>query len=119
MVRTTDIDIDSLLDDSASGLPVGHDVRSLGPSDSSDTGADMVGLPGLDNTSDRNGTGERASVERDAEPDWAEDIVPDAIVGAEGAGLGGGLDQAEEAQLGVTDEQISAALRRQTRDPAD
>ena len=42
----------------------GHDIRSLGPSDSSDTGADMVGISGLDNTSDRYGTGERLDARR-------------------------------------------------------
>ena len=41
----------------------GHDIRSLGPSDSSDTGADMMGIEGLDSTSDRQGTGERQSIE--------------------------------------------------------
>jgi hypothetical protein len=92
-------------------LPKGHDIKSLGPSDSSDTGADMVGIGGLDSTTDRNGTGERASVENDAELDFEADIAADGIVDAEEAGLGGGLDQAEEAQLGVTDEEIDAAVR--------
>ena len=40
----------------------GHDVRALGPSDSSDTGADMAGIGPLDDTSDRNRTGERMTV---------------------------------------------------------
>jgi hypothetical protein len=105
------IDIDSLLDDSGNELPKGHDIRSLGPSDSSDTGADMVGIGGLDNTSDRNGTGERASVENDGELDFESDIAADGIVDSGQVGLGGGLDQAEEAQLGVTDEEIDAAVR--------
>jgi hypothetical protein len=34
------------------------------------------------------------------------DIGFDRIVSGPEAGLGGGLDQAEEAQLGVTDEEI-------------
>jgi hypothetical protein len=86
----------------------GHDVRSLGPSDSSDTGADMVGLGGLDSTSDRQGTGERLDVE-EIHSDIADgDLTPDRIVRAEEAGLGGGLDQAEEAQLGITDEELEA-----------
>ena len=105
------VDIDSLLDESGNELPKGHDIRSLGPSDSSDTGADMVGIGGLDSTTDRNGTGERARVENDAELDLEADIAADGIVAAEDAGLGGGLDQAEEAQLGVTDEEIDAAVR--------
>jgi hypothetical protein len=87
----------------------GHDVRSLGPSDSSDTGADMVGIEGLEGTSDRNGTGERQSVELDL-PGEAGDIRPNRIVRADEAGLGGGLDQAEEAQLGITDEELDAEL---------
>jgi hypothetical protein len=33
-------------------------------------------------------------------------------VEAADAGLGGGLDQAEEAQLGVTDDEIAAAVRK-------
>ena len=83
----------------------GHDIRSLGPSDSSDTGADMVGIDGLDSTSDRQGTGERPTVDREL-PGEDGDIRPNRVVRADEAGLGGGLDQAEEAQLGVTDEEI-------------
>lgn len=111
MAGPQDIDIDLLLDQSGNSIPKGHDVRSLGPSDSSDTGADMMGIGGLDSTSDRQGTGERASVENDG-GGAAEDIAPDHIVDAAHAGLGGGLDQAEEAQLGTTDEEIAAAARR-------
>jgi hypothetical protein len=111
MPKPNPVDIDSLLDESGIALPKGHDIKSLGPSDSSDTGADMVGIGGLDNTSDRHGTGERASVEGETELDFDADISADGIVSAEEAGLGGGLDQAEEAQLGVTDEEIDAAVR--------
>lgn len=111
MPKPNPVDIDSLLDESGNELPKGHDIRSLGPSDSSDTGADMAGIGGLDSTTDRNGTGERASVENDAELDLETDIAADGIVAAENAGLGGGLDQAEEAQLGITDEEIDAAVR--------
>jgi hypothetical protein len=107
-----DIDLDMLLDQLGSSIPKGHDIGSLGPSDSSDSGADMSGLGGLNSTSDRQGTGERASVEGDADVD-AADIAPDDIVDAGDAGLGGGLDQAEEAQLGITDEEMEAALRDQ------
>ena len=83
----------------------GHDIRSLGPSDSSDTGADMMGIEGLDSTSDRQGTGERSTVDREL-PGESGDIRPNRVVSAEEAGLGGGLDQAEEAELGITDEEI-------------
>ena len=91
-------------------LPPGSDLRSIGPSDSSDSGSDVVGLGNLDSTTDRYGTGERSSVELDdageLRPD--ADIEPDRVVEARNAGLGGGLDQAEEAQLGITDEEIDA-----------
>jgi hypothetical protein len=109
MARPQNVDLDSLLDSAGNGLPKGHDIRSLGPSDSSDTGADMMGLGGLDSTGDRNGTGERASVEGEADLD-SDDISPDAIVSARDAGLGGGLDQAEEARLGITDEELKSVL---------
>ena len=109
-----DIDLDSLLDQSGNLIPKGHDIRSLGPSDSSDTGADMMGLDGLDGTGDRQGTGDRADIEQDGDMDTAADIGADSIVDAAHAGLGGGLDQAEEAQLGITDEQIEAALRKRS-----
>jgi hypothetical protein len=115
MTRPTPVDLDALLDESGNEVSKGHGIRSLGPSDSSDTGADMMGIGGLDNTSDRNGTGERASVETDPDVDAGIDLATDAVVGAEEAGLGGGLDQAEEAQLGITDEEIERALRNRTR----
>jgi hypothetical protein len=84
--------------------------RSIGPSDSSDSGSDLDGLPDLDDTSDREATGSRASadLEDEAELRPDADIEPDRVVGARQAGLGGGLDQAEEAQFGVTDEQLAA-----------
>ncbi len=111
MPKPKTVDLDSLLDESGNAFPKGHDIGSVGPSDSSDTGADMVGVGGLDSTTDRNGTGERASLENDADADAQSDIAADGIVEAEDAGLGGGLDQAEEAQLGVTDEEIEKAVR--------
>jgi hypothetical protein len=126
-------------------IPPGHDVRSLGPSDSSDSGSDMAG-PGLidadmmnldrgtnedmdagkddiadsgasvgdlhmDETSDRGGTGTRMSADLEPRGGDAFDIDTDRIVDAEGAGLGGGLDEAEEAQLGITNEDLDEALR--------
>lgn len=111
MAGTNDIDLDALLDGSGDGLPKGHSVRDLGPSDSSDTGADMMGLGGLDHTGDRNGTGERASVEGEEDLE-GDDVAPDSVVDADRAGLGRGLDQAEEARLGVTDEELESAVRQ-------
>lgn len=112
MARTKPVDVDALLDDSGNEVSRGHGIRSLGPSDSSDTGADMVGIPGLDSTSDRHGTGERASVEEESDVEDAADISADEIVDTSQAGLGGGLDQAEEAQLGITDEDLARRARR-------
>jgi len=111
-MASTDSDLDALLDGAGNEVAKGHGVRSLGPSDSSDTGADMMGIGGLDNTSDRNATGERASVELDADLDDARDIAADSVVDSSEAGLGLGLDQAEEAQLGVTDEEIARELTK-------
>ena len=52
MERRKSTDLDDLLEEAAE-VPKGHDIRSLGPSDSSDTGADMVGVQGeLDSTTD-------------------------------------------------------------------
>ena len=115
MVGPNSIDVDALLDDSGNEVSRGHGIRSLGPSDSSDTGADMVGIGGLDSTSDRNGTGERVSVDDEADLDFGADIAADSIVDAREAGLGGGLDQAEEAQLGITDEDLERLVRDQAR----
>jgi hypothetical protein len=111
MPKPKTVDLDALLDESGNEILKGRDIASVGPSDSSDTGSDMVGVGGLDSTTDRNGTGERASLENDADADVESDIAADGIVESEEAGLGGGLDQAEEAQLGVTDEEIESAVR--------
>jgi hypothetical protein len=125
----------------------GRELQSIGPSDSSDSGSDLLG-PGItgkddvlgldrgttedpaggymargdsdeggsdldaDSTSDRSGTGERLSIEDDADLRVGADIGTDRVVGAEEAGLGGGLDQAEEAQLGVTDEELARRAPR-------
>lgn len=94
-------------------LPGDHQ-RSIGPSDSSDSGSDVAGLGHLDSATDRFGTGERTSVELDDEAELRPDadIEPDRVVEARQAGLGGGLDQAEEAQLGVTDEELEELEER-------
>ena len=120
--------------------PAGHDTRSLGPSDSSDSGSDMagpglidddalpldrgtnedqeagpddvanagtsVGDPDMEDNSDRYGTGERraAGKEPSVRPD--SDVDTDRIIGPDEAGLGHGLDAAEEAQLGIRDEDL-------------
>jgi hypothetical protein len=120
MATPRTINLDTLVDEAGNEVLKGHGIRSVGPSDSSDTGADMIGANSiedmeplgdteLDSTSDRNGTGERVNLEADVQPD--ADLGADRIVTADEAGLGGGLDQAEEALLGVTDEEIEAAVR--------
>ena len=64
----------------------GHGTRALGPSDSSDSASDIVGAA-LDGDSDRNGTGESASVpgdvaaedeQRDIDTDHIEQVPPEA-----------------------------------------
>jgi hypothetical protein len=110
----------------------GHDVRSLGPSDSSDSGSDMAG-PGLldddvlgldrgtnqdsergkrnaidtgpsvgdvgaDENSDRYGTGERMGAGKEQHVRPGADIDVHRVVDSGEAGLGTGLDEAEEAE---------------------
>jgi hypothetical protein len=96
-----------------------HTAPALGPSDSSDSGSDLPepdvtddDVKGNDNDSDRYGTGERPSAGKEHGLRVAGDIETDRIVGEEEAGLGGGLDEAEEAQLGVTDEELALQRRR-------
>ena len=72
-----------------------------GPSDSSDTYSDRPSEPATD--SDTGGTGERPTV---GKIPHAADEGADRVIDAEEAGLGGGLDQAEEARLGITDEEL-------------
>jgi len=126
-------------------VPKGHDTKSLGPSDSSDSGSDMAG-PGLldeeelkldrgtnedaeagqqgsadagpsigdvnmDDNSDSSGTGEHLTAGKDPRIRVSGDIDTDRIVTSDEAGLGAGLDEAEEAILGMTDEEIEAAAR--------
>ena len=73
----------------------------------------MVGVQGTDSTSDRHGTGERATVGSEFEVNTGADIAADRVVESDEAGLGGGLDQAEEAQLGFTDEEVEAIVRQE------
>ncbi len=137
MSHQSNLDPDDLPDQDAPKQPKGHDIRSLGPSNSSDTGADMIG-PGLidddalaldrgtnedsegghltgegrasvgqlalDDTSDREGTGDRTSAGKEPDIRLGADIAPDRIVGADEAGLGVGLDEAEEALAEHPDE---------------
>jgi len=126
------LDPDKLISTPAS-VPKGHDTKTLGPSDSSDSGSDVQGAQplgpeavplmrgtnedgasmgaglDLDDNSDRNGTGDRSDAAGTADV-TDRDIETDRVIGADQAGLGGGLDQAEEAQLGMTDEELEKAV---------
>jgi len=88
------------------GIPrhQGRTEPKIGPSDSSDTTADR---PGAENTdSDAGGTGERVTVGKVPSSERHDEAGVDRIVDSSEAGLGGGLDQAEEARAGKTDEQL-------------
>lgn len=111
----------------------GTDVKSLGPSDTSDSGSDMAG-PGqvdddvlplergtnedpeggtvgkieagasvgdreMDENSDARGTGEHLTAGKEPRGRPNRDRGVDRIVNDDEAGLGRGLDQAEEARL--------------------
>lgn len=61
----------------------GGDTRTLGPSDSSDSGSDVAGgmsAQELDNDSDATGTGERGLAGASDDPREGADIAPDAIL---------------------------------------
>jgi hypothetical protein len=144
-IMSSTLDPDNLVPSGNRQSIKGHDVKSLGPSDSSDSGSDMTG-PGLVNddminldrgtnadiesgsydgtdagnsvgdlgmtdNSDRYGTGEHVTAGKDPRSPVNADIDADRIVGPAEAGLGGGLDQAEEARLGITDEELGLEER--------
>jgi hypothetical protein len=65
-----------------------------------------VGDREMDDTSDKEGTGEHLTAGKEPRMRADQDRDTDRVVNDEEAGLGGGLDQAEEGQLGVTDEEL-------------
>jgi hypothetical protein len=75
----------------------------IGPSYSSDTFSDR---PNESTDSDDGGTGERATAGRNPQSEVHNERGVDRVVDSSEAGLGGGLDQAEEGRLGVKDEEI-------------
>jgi hypothetical protein len=77
------------------------DPKIMG-SDTSDTISDRPNEPTTD--SDAEGTGIRSTVGMVNPP--KPEIGADRVARDKDVGLGGGLDQAEEAQLGVTDEEL-------------
>ena len=60
-------------------------------------------------------TRETADVETQSDVHLGGDTGFDGIVRSDEAGLGGGLDQAEEAERGITDEELAARIRRERR----
>ena len=83
------------------------DPKIMG-SDTSDTSSDRPNEPSTD--SDAEGTGERPTVGAEKAP--KPETGADRVVQDRDVGLGGGLDQAEEAQLGVTDEELKKPKKR-------
>ena len=80
------------------GIPrrQGRADPKIGPSDSSDTFSDR---PNQSTDTDDGGTGERVSAGRDPQSELHDERGVDRVVDSSEAGLGGGLDQAEEARL--------------------
>lgn len=86
----------------------GRTPAKIGPSDSSDTLSDRPGEQ--DSDTDAEATGERVTAGIDPHGELREaEYGPDRVVGPGEAGLGGGLDEAEEAQLGMIDEELNRA----------
>ena len=98
------------------GIPKsqGRAEPKVGPSDSSDSFADR---PGESTDTDSGGTGERVTVGRAPESELHDERAPDRVVESQEAGLGGGLDQAEEGQLGITDEELDAEANKPDSQP--
>ena len=80
------------------GIPrsQGRADPKIGPSDSSDSFSDR---PEQSTDSDDGGTGERITVGRNPQSELHNEAGVDRVVGSRDAGLGGGLDQAEEAEV--------------------
>jgi hypothetical protein len=89
-------------------VPKGHDTGSLGPSDSSDSGSDVVGTPGIESDTDRYGTGELATA-RKSPVQSGRDVDTDRVVDAEEAGVVEEPDQAAEAFAEADEEERSVS----------
>lgn len=85
----------------------GRTEPKIGPSDTTDTYYDN---PEGVTDSDSGATGEGAGAP--GRGSLRNETAPDRVVEDKDAGLGGGLDEAEEARLGVTDEQIAKRPKR-------
>jgi len=97
-----------LIDDDRVNLDRGtNEDTEAGRDDVADAGA-SIGDLGMDENSDRSGTGERYAADKEPSARPSGDRDTDRVVTPAEAGLGGGLDQAEEARTGKTDEKIDA-----------
>jgi hypothetical protein len=74
-----------------------------------------VGDLEMDDTSDAEGTGEHLTGGPEPRVEPNSDRGFDRVVDSSEAGLGSGLDQAEEAQQGITDEELAAKARKRKR----
>lgn len=102
-----------MLDDDLLNLERGtHQDSEAGKRNVANAGA-SVGDVALDDNSDHHGTGEHVTAGKDPQGLNADRDV-DRVVDASEAGLGGGLDQGEEAQRGTTDEEIEHEARRKS-----
>ncbi|WP_085316858.1 hypothetical protein [Derxia lacustris] len=98
-------------------VPPGHGTGALGPSDSSDSGSDVVGAgaalgdSNLDSDTDRHGTGERGSVGRDPMDELGADIASDREIDSL-------LDQTQP-ENSLDDMEAAAGLPDPDTDPDD
>lgn len=69
-----------------------------------DAAAEDLDTRDINDTSD---SAERLATYDEIDEETSEELGVDNIVGAADAGLGGGLDQQEEALAGITDEEIA------------
>jgi hypothetical protein len=109
------LDPDNLPGGIAGRVTDGHSTGALGPSDRSDTGSDVshggaLDPAVLDSDADASATGEDAGAPGRADgASIGADVGFDRVVGPEEAGLGTGLDQAEEALAAMSEDERAAA----------
>jgi hypothetical protein len=104
-----------LVDDEALHLDRGTNEDPEGGTVGKIEAGASVGDREMDDTSDASGTGEHLTAGKEPRIRTSEDRDTDRVVKDDEAGLGGGLDQAEEARLGKTDEEL--ARERRLRKP--
>ena len=75
-----------------------------------------VGEAGFSDDEAKDETSDTPRVENESDLTMGGDTGFDRVVEADEAGLGGGLDQAEEARLGVTDEELAEMARQRGLD---